>query len=42
MMGMPGEGPRRVTVRHRVEELDGAKVLMYHRNPLMDTQEYGF
>ena len=39
IMDVPGEGPRRATVRRRVEDLDGTKVVTYHRNTLMDTQE---
>jgi hypothetical protein len=37
MMDVPGEGSMRATVKRRVEDLDGAKVGTYHRNPLMDT-----
>ena len=37
IMYMPGELPRRATVRRRVGYLDGTKVGIYHRNPLMDT-----
>ena len=39
-MDVPGEDPRRATVIHRVEDLDGAKVGMYHQNPLMYTHQY--
>ena len=38
MTDVSGEGPRRVNVRCCVEDLDRAKVVMYHHNPLMDTQ----
>ena len=40
MMDVPGEGPRRATFRRHVEDLDGTKVGMYHRNPLIGTLEY--
>ena len=39
-MDVPGEGPNRSTVRRHVEDLDGAKMGTYNRNPLMDSQEY--
>ena len=39
IMGIPGEAPRRETVRLYVEDLDGAKVGTYHQKPLMDTQK---
>ena len=38
IMEVPGEGPRRATVRCRVEDLDGEKVGTYHCNPLMDME----
>ena len=37
VMGVPGEGSRQEKVGHRVEDLDGEKVVTYHRNPQMDT-----
>ena len=37
IMDVPGEDPRRENVRHCVEDLDRAKVGMYHWNLLMDT-----
>ncbi len=40
MMDVPGEGPRRATVKRRVEDLEGKKAGSYHRNPMMDTREY--
>ena len=40
MMDVPGEGPRRATVKRRVEDLDGTKKGTYNRNPMMDTREY--
>ena len=40
MMDVPGEGPRRATVKRCVEDLEGKKAGSYHRNPMMDTREY--
>ena len=40
ILDVPGEGAWRATVKHRVENADGMKAGMYHRNPLMDTREY--
>ena len=39
-MGLPVEGPRRVSVRRCVEDLDVSKVGTYCRSPLMDAWEY--
>ena len=39
-MDMPGEVPRRETVRLYVEDLDGAKVGTYNQKPLIDNREY--
>ena len=39
-MDVPGKFPRRATVRRCVEDLDGAKLLNYHRNPLMHNRGY--
>jgi hypothetical protein len=39
MMDVPGEGPKRATVKRRAENLDGP-IGNYHRNPMMDTREY--
>ena len=40
IMGAPVEGLIRASFRCLVENLDGAKVITYHWNPLMDTREY--
>ena len=40
MLDVPGEGLRQATFRRRVEDLDGAKVVTYHRNPLINNREY--
>ena len=40
IMDVPGEFPRRATVRRHVEEFYGEKVGTYHQNSLMDNQEY--
>ena len=37
IMYVPGEEPRRATVRSCVEDSHGTKVGTYHWNPLMDT-----
>ena len=37
---MAEEGPKRATVICRVKDLDGTKVVRYHRNPLMDAREH--
>ena len=39
-MDMPGEVPRRETIRLYVEDLDGAKVGTYNQKPLIDNREY--
>ena len=36
IMDVWGEGLRRATVRHCIEDLDGAKVGIYYRKPLID------
>ena len=40
MMDVPGEGPKRATVKRRIENEDGSRAGTYHRNPMMDTREY--
>ena len=40
IMDIPGELPMSVIVRHHVEDLDGAKVVTYYRNPLTDTKQH--
>lgn len=40
MLDVPGEGPKRATVKRRAETLEGTKLGNYHKNPLMDTREY--
>ena len=40
MMEVPSEGPKRATVKRRIENEDGLRAGTYHRNLLMDTQEY--
>ena len=38
IMDVPVEVPRRTTLTRCVKDLDGAKVGIYHRNPLMDNR----
>ena len=40
IMDVPVKGPRQVSVRRRIEVLDGVKVGTYKQNLLMDTHEY--
>ena len=40
MMDVPGEGPRRATVRQHVENEDSSRAETYHRKPLINTREY--
>ena len=40
MMDVPGEGPKRATVKRRIENKDGSQAGTYHRNPMLDTREY--
>ena len=39
-MDVPGEWPKRATVKRRIENEDGSRSGTYHRNPMMDTREY--
>ena len=39
-MDVPGEGPKRTTVKRRIENEDGSRARTYHRNPMMDKRKY--